>query len=87
MEKFQDERVPLTQIRRSMPYHFSIFGHETFVLILVVQSSEEHSIETHLREHGGHFPGVTEGIYLPSNSRTSTLPKGIIQKSANILVS
>jgi len=78
MEKYQDERVPFTQIRRSMPYHFSIFGHETFVLILVVQSTEKHTIETHLGEHGGHFPGMTEGIDLPSNSRTSTLSKGII---------
>jgi len=65
-----------------MPYHLCIFGHQTLVLILVVQSTEEHAIETHLRKHGCHFTRVTKGIYLPSNTRTSALTKGIIQKSA-----
>lgn len=71
----------VTQVGRSVPDHFSVFGHQTFVLILVVQATEEHAIKAHLSKHGSHLPGVAKGIDLPSNARTATFSESVVQKS------
>lgn len=71
----------ITQVGRTMPDHFSIFGHQTLVLILVVQATEEHAIEAHLGKHGSHLPGVTKRIDLPSYAGATTFTESVVQKS------
>ena len=63
------------------PDHFHFFVGQTGVFIDPVETGEEQTVETHMGEQWSLLLRMTEWIYLPSDPRTSTFTKRVIQKS------
>lgn len=59
----------LTQICRRFPDHFWCLRQQPFVLVLIVESADEQSIEAHSCENWRLFTWVTERVDLPWHCR------------------